>query len=76
MVSGSDHEIRLIDDAFGKICNGVTDLSMNVRQLAAKLLGSMALVSPKFLCQTLDKKLMSNMRKKVRIIDNCISSLR
>lgn len=67
MVTGSDHEIRLIDDAFGKICNGVTDLSMNVRQLAAKLLGSMTLVSPKFLCQTLDKKLMSNMRKKVRI---------
>lgn len=65
MVTGSDHEIRLIDDAFGKICNGVTDLSMNVRQLAAKLLGSMTLVSPKFLCQTLDKKLMSNMRKKV-----------
>ncbi|XP_072398264.1 integrator complex subunit 4 [Diabrotica undecimpunctata] len=63
-VPGSEHEIRLIDDAFGKICNGVTDLSMNVRTLAAQLLGSMKLVSPKFLCQTLDKKLMSNMRRK------------
>lgn len=61
---GSIHEIRLIDDAFGKICNGVTDLSMHVRTLAAKLLGTMKLVSPKFLNQTLDKKLMSNMRRK------------
>ncbi|KAL3280766.1 hypothetical protein HHI36_003998 [Cryptolaemus montrouzieri] len=63
-VPGSDHEIRLIDDAFGKICSGVTDLSMQVRTLSAKLLGSMTLVSPKFLNQTLDKKLMSNMRRK------------
>ncbi|VEN55059.1 unnamed protein product [Callosobruchus maculatus] len=64
LVTGSDHQIRLIDDAFGKICNTVTDLSMNVRTLAAKLLGGMKLVSPKFLSQTLDKKLMSNMRRK------------
>ncbi|KAG5874600.1 hypothetical protein JTB14_032997 [Gonioctena quinquepunctata] len=64
LLPGSEHEIRLIDDAFGKICNGVSDLSMNVRMLAAKLLGSMSLVSPKFLNQTLDKKLMSNMRRK------------
>ncbi|KAL1514289.1 hypothetical protein ABEB36_003569 [Hypothenemus hampei] len=63
-VPGSIHEIRLIDDAFGKICNGVADLSMQVRTLAAKLLGTMKLVSPKFLTQTLDKKLMSNMRRK------------
>ncbi|XP_066258718.1 integrator complex subunit 4 [Euwallacea similis] len=64
LVPGSIHEIRLIDDAFGKICNGVTDLSMQVRTLAAKLLGGMKQVSPKFLTQTLDKKLMSNMRRK------------
>nr|XP_023015747.1 integrator complex subunit 4 [Leptinotarsa decemlineata] len=64
LLPGSEHEIRLIDDAFGKICNGVSDLSMNVRTLAASLLGSMKLVSPKFLNQTLDKKLMSNMRRK------------
>lgn len=64
LVPGSEHEIRLIDDAFGKICNAVTDLSMHVRTLAAKLLGTMKLVSPKFLNQTLDKKLMSNMRRK------------
>ncbi|KAJ8918318.1 hypothetical protein NQ315_008011 [Exocentrus adspersus] len=64
LLPGSEHEIRLIDDAFAKICNGVTDLSMQVRTLAAKLLGTMKLVSPKFLNQTLDKKLMSNMRRK------------
>ncbi|CAG9769751.1 unnamed protein product [Ceutorhynchus assimilis] len=64
VVPGSVLEIRLIDDAFGKICNGVTDLSMQVRTLAAKLLGTMKLVSVKFLNQTLDKKLMSNMRRK------------
>ncbi|CAH1117828.1 unnamed protein product [Phaedon cochleariae] len=64
LLPGSIHEIRLIDDAFGKICNSVSDLSMNVRTLAAELLGSMKLVSPKFLNQTLDKKLMSNMRRK------------
>lgn len=64
----SEQEIRLIDDAFGKVCSGVTDLSMHVRTLAAKLLGEMKLVTSKFLNQTLDKKLMSNMRRKV-IID-------
>lgn len=67
LVPGSVHEIRLIDDAFGKICNGVTDLSMQVRTLACELLGTMKMVSPKFLTQTLDKKLMSNMRRKVRV---------
>ncbi|XP_048522267.1 integrator complex subunit 4-like [Dendroctonus ponderosae] len=64
LVPGSVHEIRLIDDAFGKICNGVTDLSMQVRTLACELLGTMKQISPKFLTQTLDKKLMSNMRRK------------
>ncbi|RZC34050.1 integrator complex subunit 4 [Asbolus verrucosus] len=66
VLPGSEHEIRLIDDAFGKVCNAVSDLSIHVRTLAAKLLGSMKLVSSKFLNQTLDKKLMSNMRRKVR----------
>lgn len=65
----SEQEVRLIDDAFAKICNSVNDLSMHVRQHAAKLLGSMKLVSGKFLNQTLDKKLMSNMRRKVFILN-------
>ncbi|CAG2068113.1 unnamed protein product, partial [Timema podura] len=62
VLPSSDEEVRLVDDAFGKLCNMINDLSMNVRTLAAEKLGSMTLVSPKFLHQTLDKKLMSNMR--------------
>ncbi|KAF5275636.1 hypothetical protein FQA39_LY06748 [Lamprigera yunnana] len=59
-----EQELRLIDDAFGKVCSGLTDLSMRVRTLSAQLLGSMTLVSTHFLNQTLDKKLISNMRRK------------
>ena len=40
----------------------VNDLSMNVRKEATGLLGSLHLVSPKFLEQTLDKKLMSHLK--------------
>lgn len=65
MIPDSEQELRLVDDAFGKVCSGLTDLSMYVRTLAAQLLGSMTLVSSHFLNQTLDKKLMSNMRRKV-----------
>ncbi|KAL9696900.1 hypothetical protein quinque_000341 [Culex quinquefasciatus] len=60
----SDQEVRLIDDAFGRICNAICDLSMHIRTLAAELLGGMTMVSDEFLHQTLDKKLMSNMRRK------------
>lgn len=63
-LNNQGEEIRLVDDAFGLISNGVNDLSMHVRTQAAQLLGSMTQVSPEFLNQTLDKKLMSNMRKK------------
>ena len=67
-------EVRLIDDAFGKICNGVNDVSVQVREKAMTLIGLFAEntisssrgngVSQIFLDQTLDKKLMSNMRTK------------
>ncbi|RZF49049.1 hypothetical protein LSTR_LSTR013944 [Laodelphax striatellus] len=59
-----EESIRLVDSAFSKICGGVGDLSMRVRTLSAQLLGSMLLVGDKFLQQTLDKKLISNLRKK------------
>ncbi|XP_067013887.2 integrator complex subunit 4 isoform X2 [Anabrus simplex] len=64
LVPGSEEEVRLVDDAFAKVCRMITDLSMKVRMQAAQLLGTMTLVSSRFLQQTLDKKLMSNMRKK------------
>ncbi len=62
---GQGKEIRLADDAFGKICNGINDLCVQVRELSADLMGTMGgVVSQEFLEQTLDKKLMSNMRLK------------
>lgn len=51
-----------MDDAFIKICHMVNDLSMTVRREATGLLGSLHLVSQKFLEQTLDKKLMSHLK--------------
>ncbi|GLH06977.1 Integrator complex subunit 4 [Gryllus bimaculatus] len=63
-VPDSDEQLRMVDDAFSKLCVMINDLSMRVRTQAAKGLGAMTLVSPRFLQQTLDKKLMSNMRKK------------
>eukprot|EP00118_Oscarella_pearsei_P011437 m.77163 g.77163 ORF g.77163 m.77163 type:complete len:966 (+) comp36011_c1_seq7:33-2930(+) len=56
--------IRLVDDAFIKTCNMMSDLAASVRKEAARLLGLFAKVGFTFLEQTLDKKLMSH--KKVR----------
>lgn len=63
-VPDSDSKLRLIDAAFGHICSAICDLSMQVRTQAASLLGGMTAVSNEFLHQTLDKKLMSNLRRK------------
>ncbi|KAM9317897.1 integrator complex subunit 4 [Pholidichthys leucotaenia] len=63
-IPSSSEEIRLVDDAFGKISHMVSDGSWMVRVQAAKTLGSMLQVSPHFLEQTLDKKLMSDLRRK------------
>lgn len=63
-VSQTDEQVRLEDDAFSKICTMMTDPSVEVRTEAARLLAEMKTVSPTFLHQTLDKKLMSNLRKK------------
>lgn len=63
-IPNSDMEMRLVDAAFGRICGAINDLSMQVRTIAAQFLGGMKMVSYEFLQQTLDKKLMSNLRKK------------
>ncbi|KAH8291674.1 hypothetical protein KR018_005285 [Drosophila ironensis] len=57
-------DIRLIDAAFSKVCEALCDLSLHIRVRAAELLGGMTAVSREFLHQTLDKKLMSNLRRK------------
>jgi integrator complex subunit 4 len=57
-------DIRLVDDAFVKVCDMVNDLSMQVRAQASRLLGLFKGVGFQFLEQTLDKKLMSHLRKK------------
>lgn len=61
-MSDGESTMRLVDDAFIRICSAVNDLSMQVRALSCQLLGSMRLVSDRFLLQTLDKQLMSNMK--------------
>ena len=56
--------IRLVDDVFSRTCQAINDVRETVRVLAARLIGEMKGVSQGYLEQTLDKKLMSNMRTK------------
>ena len=51
-----------IEISFPIVVVMIHDISVKVRMKAASLLGSLHLVSSKFLEQTMDKKLMSNMR--------------
>ncbi len=64
MVYAEGEQIRIADDGFAKICSMMSDPSITVRVEAATLLGRFTNISPNFLHQTLDKKLMSNLRKK------------
>lgn len=72
-IPDSDHHVRLVDHAFSQICNMVNDISVRVRTKAASLLGNMTSVSERFLAQTLDKKLMSNMRVCVSALFNVMT---
>jgi len=56
------HPVRLEDDAFALCCQAVNDLDTTVRVTASRLLASFATVSEPFLLQTLDKKLIRQMR--------------
>jgi integrator complex subunit 4 len=73
-IPDSEQELRLIDDAFGKVCSAISDISMQIRQLAAGLLGGMSNVNTEFLHQTLDKKLMSNMRRKKSLHERALEN--
>ncbi|CAD5115381.1 DgyrCDS4360 [Dimorphilus gyrociliatus] len=58
-------QLRLTDDGFAKLCQLLsTDVNMKVRAEAAMLLGSLHKVDFVFLEQTLDKILMSGLRRK------------
>ena len=46
----------------------INDLSMKVRVEAAGLLGSLHLVSPQYLQQTLDKKIMSHLKVDIGLL--------
>ncbi|KAI9506328.1 armadillo-type protein, partial [Coemansia spiralis] len=55
--------IRLLDDAFVKICDMVNDCSVVVRQRACSILGRFKSVDSKFLSQTFSKQVMSHLRR-------------
>ncbi|XP_063392691.1 integrator complex subunit 4 [Cydia fagiglandana] len=63
-MSDGETKMRMVDEAFIRICSAVNDLCMQVRALACSLLGTTRGVSDRFLLQTLDKQLMSNMKRK------------
>ena len=61
-VTADDEKIRLVDDVFSKICFMINDISVDVKVCAGSLLGQLQTVSSRFLLQTLDKKLMSDLK--------------
>ncbi|KAJ2002567.1 hypothetical protein H4R26_003535, partial [Coemansia thaxteri] len=59
----AEETIRLLDDAFVKICDMVNDSSVIVRQRACAILGRFRDVKHTFLLQTFSKQVMSNLRR-------------
>ncbi|KAH7729106.1 integrator complex subunit 4 [Aphelenchoides avenae] len=62
VTSAKGFKLRLHDDAFSVVCHSINDLEMGVRAEAASLLGRFETVSDNFLHQTLDKKLMRQLK--------------
>ncbi|XP_055357914.1 integrator complex subunit 4-like [Paramacrobiotus metropolitanus] len=63
--SETTETINLVDDVFCKICDRVNDWEINIRAQAASILGRMNGVTLDYILQTVDKKLMSDLRVKV-----------
>ncbi|KAI8584114.1 hypothetical protein K450DRAFT_218208 [Umbelopsis ramanniana AG] len=63
---GIDEEVRLLDDAFVKICDMVNDVDVNVRTKACTIMASYQHVDPNVLSQTFSKQIMSHNTRKAR----------
>ncbi|GAB5592096.1 hypothetical protein Unana1_06996 [Umbelopsis nana] len=63
---GIDEEVRLLDDAFVKICDMVNDVDVNVRTKACTIMASYQHVDPNVLSQTFSKQIMSHNKRNAR----------
>ncbi|SAL98284.1 hypothetical protein [Absidia glauca] len=69
MPLASEHvkqKVRLIDDAFSRVCDLVNDVSVVVRTKACVMLASYHDVEPVVLEQTFSKQIMSRLKHKIR----------
>ncbi|CAG8615335.1 3538_t:CDS:1 [Ambispora leptoticha] len=62
--NGSKESISLVDDAFIKICDMISDGSVKIRSKACAILGSCRDVSEIILLQTFSKEVMSHLKRK------------
>lgn len=61
---GPNETVRLIDDAFVRICDLMNDVSVTVRVNAGGSMASYQDVSPDTLAQTFSKQIMSRLRQR------------